>query len=46
MREPDLKSLDPTLCISIGAREDFEQQNEIENADRDGHTSHEAGDAR
>lgn len=26
MREPDLKSIDPTLCVSVSARENFEQQ--------------------
>lgn len=26
MREPEVKSLDPTLCISVSARENFEQQ--------------------
>ena len=26
MHEPDLKSMDPTLCISISARDEFEQQ--------------------
>ena len=26
IREPDLKSIDPTLCISVSAKENFEQQ--------------------
>ena len=26
MREPELRSIDPTLCISVAAREMFEEQ--------------------
>lgn len=26
MHEPDLKSIDPSLCISVGVRELFEQR--------------------
>lgn len=26
MRETDLKSIDPTLCVSVSARENFEQK--------------------
>lgn len=29
MREPDLRSLDPTLCISVSAREVFEQNSNL-----------------
>jgi len=34
MREPELRSIDPTLCISVRAREEFEQREATREAER------------
>ena len=39
MHDPDLKSIDPTLCISLSAKENFEKSFGSENASGSFHNS-------